>query len=80
MKYIYKKIAPYLKNWRTSLLGLPLVFGGLGSLVTLLHEVSVGNNPSIQEWQNAGAVVLAGFAAIFAKDAQESGLASNTKK
>jgi hypothetical protein len=74
MKYLYRLAAPYLKNWRTSLMGVPLLLGGVASLVSSLADVAGGGSPTLEAWQAGVASILAGWAAIMAKDAPVTGV------
>lgn len=74
MKFLYRFLAPYLKNFRTTLLGVPLVLSGITILVQNASAVADGQSPTLESWQAGVGSVLGGVAAIMAKDAKETGL------
>jgi hypothetical protein len=74
MKFIYNFAAPYIKNWRTTLVGIPMLLGGISSIASNLIDIADGKSPTLESWQVGSGLILAGIAAILGKDAKETGL------
>lgn len=72
MSFLLKKILPYLINWKTTLLGISMVCGGIGSLAEHLHKATEGHPLSLEAFQLGGAAIIGGFGLIFARDADKS--------
>jgi hypothetical protein len=72
MKYVAKKLIPFLVNWKTTLLGISMVAGGIGGLTDHLAKVAEGEPLTFESIQLQLAAIAAGFGLIVARDADKS--------
>jgi hypothetical protein len=80
MSIVLKKLLPFLINWKTTLLGISMVAGGIGSLAEHLHKATDGHPLSLEAFQMGGAAIIGGFGLIFARDANKSSQDSTIRK
>jgi hypothetical protein len=80
MSFILQKILPFLINWKTTLLGISMIAGGVGALADHLHKATAGNPLTLEAFQMGGAAIIGGFGLIFARDADKSSQASTIRK
>lgn len=68
----------FFANWKTSLSGVGLLLGGLGTIATTLSDgFQTGEGDVLMQ---AGAAVAAGFGLVFARDADKTSEQSGAKK
>ncbi len=72
MKFVAKKLLPFLVNWKTTLLGISMVAGGIGGLADHLAKVADGEPLTFESIQLQLAAIAAGFGLIVARDADKS--------
>jgi hypothetical protein len=80
MKFVVAKISPFLINWKTSLLGLSMVAGGVSGLADHLVGVSDGKPLTFEAIQIELAAIAAGVGLIMARDADKSSQDSTIRK
>jgi hypothetical protein len=72
MKFVLKKILPFLINWKTSLAGIALIGHGIGMVADHLHGATEGNPITLEGMQLAIGEIIAGVGLIAARDANKS--------
>jgi len=80
MKFVAKKLLPYLINWKTTLIGIGLVAGGISGLADHLVGAVDGKPLTFEAIQLHLAAIAGGFAAIIARDADKSSQDSTIRK
>lgn len=80
MKFVAKKLLPFLVNWKTTLIGVSSVAGGIAGLADHLVGVADGKALTFEGLQTWGAMIMAGIGLIFARDADKSSQDSNIRK
>jgi hypothetical protein len=72
VKFVSKKISPYVLNWKTTLAGLALILNGATSILNDLIKLGEGTELSSESLQLAFGSVLAGAGLIASRDADKS--------
>jgi hypothetical protein len=72
VKFISKKIAPYVFNWKTTLAGVALILNGATSILNDLIKLGEGTELSSESLQLAFGSVLAGAGLIASRDADKN--------
>jgi len=72
MKFVLKKILPFLINWKTTLSGLALTTHGLSSIFEHLYSATDGHPLTFEALQIGVAEIIAGVGLIAARDADKS--------
>jgi len=80
MKFVAKKLLPFLVNWKTTLIGIGLVGGGVAGIAEHLAGVADGKPLTLEAVQVHLAAIAGGVAAIFARDANKSSQDSTIRK
>lgn len=80
MKFVAKKLLPFLVNWKTTLLGVSMVAGGVGGLADHLVGVAEGKPLTFESIQIELAAIAAGVGLIVARDADKSSQDSTIRK
>ena len=80
MKFVAKKLLPFLVNWKTTFLGITAIAGGVAGLSEHLVGVADGKPLTLEALQLHGAAIVAGFGLIFARDADKSSQDSTIRK
>lgn len=80
MKFVAKKILPFLVNWKTTLLGISAVAGGVGGLADHLKDVADGKPFTLEAVQLHFSAIAAGVGLIIARDADKSSQDSTIRK
>ncbi len=74
LKFLYSKLFPALKSYRTTIAGVGAILAGAAQGVDYLMAIADGKTPDPSQIQSAGATILVGWGLIMAKDAKVEGV------
>ncbi len=80
MKFVAKKLIPFLVNWKTTIIGIGMIAGGISGLADHLVGAIDGKPLTFEAIQIQIYAISGGIAAIVARDADKSSQDSAIRK